>query len=39
MFTKHKKEGRGLIDPMMVTILCLHGFFAGLGLVVLTVIH
>ena len=39
MFTTHKKEGRGLVDPMMVTILCLHTFFAGLGLMVLTVIH
>ncbi|STX88318.1 hypothetical protein [Legionella feeleii] len=38
---KGKKEqaGRGFIDPMMVTILCLHGVFAGLGLMVLAVVH
>lgn len=39
MFTKYEEKGRELINPMIVTVMCLHGLFAGLGLMVLVVIH
>lgn len=30
---------RGLVTPLMAQVLCLHGLFAGLGLMVLALIH
>ncbi|STX84889.1 Uncharacterised protein [Legionella donaldsonii] len=30
---------RGLVTPLMAQVLCLHGVFAGLGLMMLVAIH
>lgn len=38
---KGKKEqtAKGFIDPLIAKVFCLHGVFAGLGLMVLAVVH
>lgn len=38
MFRKGK-TGKGFIDPLMAQVLCLHGVFAGLGFMMLALLH